>query len=340
MKKKWMISEYDLDEIDPRPSYPSLSPIQTSLINKRVDSSLIISGGPSTGKTVVGMLKMRNLIQEGEKCLFVPATSLSLKYVRFGLSLMGLSGLHSSSYSDVENSHTRYDVILVDDADCFSLEQILFLASLSRHLLLFGDYDNRIESINDLINRIHCCVFELSTPCGLPDSFIRLIPRFTSPISNYSVHQLPRIVRVGSFEKQCQTIISLVERFSLEDVGVICYSRSLVKSAFSYFKHQKWAIEVYLPGKEDGLDTLDFNSRRPKLMTIANSSGIHFNTVFVIGFDANIVWNDSENVIKTAVTRPKEHLFIFYENQLPDSLANLPGTLYRNSLTDGGSFDF
>ena len=334
----WMISEYDLDEIDPLPSYPSLSPIQVSLINKRVDSSLIINGGPCTGKTMMGMLKMRSLIQEGKKCLFVPATSLSLKYVRYGLSSMGLSGLHSASYFDVAKIHTCYDVILVDDSNRFSLDQILTLASLARHLVLFGDYDNCVKYLNDLINRIRCSVFELSTPHGLSDSFIRLIPRINSSLSYSSDRQveLPRIVRIGSFEKQCHTIMNLVESLSLEDVGVICYTRSMVKNAFSYFEHQEWAVEVFLPGKEDRIDTLDFNSRRPKLMTIASSSGIHFNTVFVIGFDASIVWKESENVIKTAVTRPKEHLFVFYEDQLPDSLANLPRSFYRNSLSDGG----
>lgn len=126
----------------------------------------------------------------------------------------------------------------------------------------------------------------------------------------------------------------------LEDVGILCYTRALVWDAYTILNSPDFHIEVYLPGKVDGLDTLNPDSRLPKILTIASSTGIHFRTVFVLGFDKKTIWNNPEKALVIITTRATENLYIFHKGLLPEPLASAPQDLYRSNVINDDPFDF
>ena len=321
-----------LDEVDPIPPY---SPEQVEILHRSLDSSIIVAGGPCTGKTILAIMKARHIVDEGKRCLFIAGTSLSQKYVKHAFLSIGLSSLSCLTYYQATKDNSSYEVIIFDDAHLFSSEQIRALLLMTRYLCLFGDFERRFlynyedSIINDRDTMSGFHVYSLSRPFNIPLNFIRLIPRFSNSFPPSSDKSLPVISKVGSIDEQCLTVKYLIETMLFDNVGVLCYTRSLVKTVLEKFNSLGMQIEVYLPGREDRIDTLDIDSSAPKLMTIASSVGVHFNTVFILGFDFDIVWNNPIDVLETAITRATENLFVFYEKQLPEPVASLPPSVYK-----------
>lgn len=332
MRSSFYINPNELDEILP---YSHMSPEQVEILRRPLDSSIVVSGGPCTGKTVLAIMKARHIVNEGKRCLFIAGTSLSQKYIKHALLSIGLSNLSCLTYYQATKDNSSYEVIFLDDAHLFSSEQIRTLLSMARYLCLFGDfersflYNNKDSIINDTDTMSGFHVYSLSRPSNIPLNFIRLIPRFSNSFSLSSDKSFPVISKVGPIDEQCLTVKYLIETMLFDNVGVLCYTRSLVKTVFEKFNSLGMQIEVYLPGREDRIDTLDIDSSAPKLMTIASSVGVHFNTVFILGFDFDIVWNNPIDVLETAITRATENLFIFYEKQLPEPVASLPPSVYK-----------
>ncbi len=350
--KNWVIREDELDEVfPPRTRNPFsgaiLPPEQVELLNRHLDSSELVSGAPCTGKTVLALLRAKRLVDEGKKCLYVAGTSLALKYVKHAATALGIYGLRCAAFYDVTKESARYDVIFLDDSHRYSLHQIQTLQSLTQYLLLFGDYSGNpicrredSATIDEISKAISGCRFySLHSPFGVPNECLRLASRFNHVVPLTSVRwRLPVIARMGSIEDQCLSVQQLVKAHEYDNVGVLCYTRNLVKEALDSFIKLGMIIEGYLPGREDGLDTWNPGSSIPKLTTIASAYGIHFNTVFVIGFDSRIVWNNPETVIETAVTRATDNLFIFYDKKLPEPLDSIPQSYYRTGLHNSIEF--
>lgn len=343
MMSSFYINQNELDEVyPPITPFSSMSPEQVEILRRPLESSIVVSGGPCTGKTVLALWKAKCLVDAGNACLFIAGNSLSLKYVKHAFSDLGSPNIRCSTFFEATKEGSVYDVIILDDSQRYSIEQIQTLLSSTRFLLLFGDYyynhiycssSTTIEEIRKTI--VGCRVYSLSDPYGIPHEYLRLVPRFANVITVSSTRcRLPVIARIGSIEEQCLVVKQLVEALMYDNVGILCYSRNLVKEAHVSFNNIGLNVEAYLPGREDGIDTLDPGSSLPKMTTIASAYGIHFNTVFVIGFDSGIVWNNPEEVLETAATRAIDDLYIFYDKKLPDPLDSLPQSYYRTIIHD------
>ena len=349
----WYIRESDLDEeYPPRPPFPfglgSLTCDQITCLKRRLDSSLLVNGGPSTGKTVLAILQAMSLYREGSRCLYIASTSLSLKYAKHAFRTLGLPEQICSSYFEFERSSAKYEVILLDDSHQYSINQIKTLASASHFLLLYGDYstfsvyETGNASLSEVVREIACDVFEFRIQYGAPSSFMELVNQHSVPITHHSLREseLPYVISINSIEGQCHVLEQIVNDFSLDDVGILCYTRSLVIKTYDVLNKNGFPVEAYLPGRDDEIDTIDLESGRPKIMTIASSRGIHFKNLFVLGFDAKTVRVNHQDALSTIVSRANEGLYIFYENQLPEPLASAPKELYKSSLHSDKSFDF
>lgn len=337
MKSRFIIRPEDLEP-------PSLLPPEyVRILNSPLDAFELVSGGPCTGKTFLALLKAKRLVDAGNRCLFIAGNSLSLKYIKREISFLSSQNIRCSSFFEATKYDAIYDVIILDDSQQYSLEQIHALSSSARFLLLFGDYYHcQCATTIDEITRIFvgCRVYSLSIPFGIPYEFLRLIPRSNNVAPVTSVRQhLPAIVRIGSIEEQCLAVKQLVDSHVYDNVGILCYTRNLVKEALASFNKLGLIVEAYLPGRKDGIDTLDPGSSVPKLTTIASAYGIHFHTVFVIGFDSEIVWNNSKNVIEKAITRATNDLYVFYNKKLPEPLDSIPQSYYKTFLYNNNTME-
>lgn len=172
-----------------------------------------------------------------------------------------------------------------------TVEQIQNVASKSNCLLLFGNYtrfskyNTETSTISDIVQSIHCEVFDISTLCCIPGNFLKLA--FFRYGSN-SFHsrrwsELPIVAEIAPFEEPCRMVRHIVQMRSLEDVGILCYTRASVRDAYLILNSLDFHTEVYLPGRKDGLDTLNPDSRLPKILTIASSAGVHFKQFLLLG---------------------------------------------------------
>lgn len=320
--------------------YDTMDPDQVVIVQSNLES-LIVNGGPCSGKTTTAIMKARQFGLENRRCLYITATTLSLKYVKQLFLDLGLFMNDCITYNEIENNSKRYDVVILDDSHRYSLEQIQALVSKAEYLLLFGDYTHSLHNttsnttIGELVHTLHCKVFNLYPCCHIATkSYMRLIPNCFEPLGqSKTTNDIPYIVKFNSLEEQCIAVKQFIESRRLDNVAILCYTRALVRSINEIFGKFRWPIEAYLPGK-DGIDTFDVTSEKPKVITIASSFGLHFESVFVIGFDSKLVWKNPEDALKTIVTRPRKDLFIFYEDQLPEPLASIPQELYKNSIKD------
>lgn len=333
MRSRFYINPNDLDEVyPPITPFSSMSPEQVEILRRRLDSSILVSGGPCSGKTVLAIGLAKRFSDEGKKCLYVARTSLLQSYAKEGASFLGLRDLKCISFFEATKDNTPYDVIIVDDSEWYSLEEIKSLVSLAQYVFLLGNYTRsflwrKAASIPDISAIIPGCrVYSLNIQMGVPFEFIRLIPRNTGFINHKSTGRLPVIAKVGSIKDQCASIKTIVDAMGFDNVGILCYTQELVASVRLIFDQLEMPVEVY----HGRIVDVDWNSTKPMIMTIASSSGIHFNTVFVVGFDADIVDISQDVCLETAVTRARENLYIFYEKQLPQSLAIIPQAYYRS----------
>ena len=314
--------------------YVEMSSDQVVIVQSNLES-LIVNGGPCSGKTITAIMKARTLGIGNRRCLYITATTLSQKYVKQLFYDLRLSMHDCITYNEIENNPKRYDVVILDDSHRYSLDQIQALVSKAEYLLLFGDYTHSLHNttsnttIGELVHTLHCKVFNLY-PCHIATkSYIRLIPNCFEPLGqSKTTNEIPYIVKFNSLEEQCIAVKQIIESHRLDNVAILCYTRALVRSINEIFGKFRWPIEAYLPGK-DGIDTFDVTSKKPKVITIASSFGLHFESVFVIGFDSKLVWKNPEDALKTIVTRPTKNLFIFYENQLPEPLASISQEFYK-----------
>lgn len=336
MRSSFYINPNDIDEVHPPISpFSSMSREQVEILHRRLDSSIVVSGGPCTGKTVLAIMLAKRFAEEGKKCLFVAGTSLLQSYVKGWGSSLGLRDLRCVTFFEAQKDNTQYDVIILDDSERYGLEEIKSLVSLTRFIILFGNYTRPFScreaaSIPDISGIIPGCrVYSLKVPLGIPFEFIRLISRDKDFINYKSTGRLPVIAKVGSIKDQCATIKTVMDAMGFDNVGILCYTQEVVASVRFFFNQLEMPVVVYHGRVVD----VDWNSTKLIIMTIAGSSGIHFNTVFVVGFDADIVDVIRQDVyVETAVTRAREYLYIFYEKQLPQSLAIIPQTYYRSRI--------
>lgn len=338
----WILRKEDLEAVyPPRPIFP-LKEVELLLeqIANRIDPYLLVNGGPGTGKTALAIMGALYFSREGKNVIYIAPTSLTSKYVKHDFHSLGMSEQTCMTYHVFDKQKSLYDVALLDDSHCYTMEQIQSVASKSKCLLLFGDYnrfskyDTETATIHDIVQSIHCKVFELNKPCCIPSGFLRLASLGLESFSSHSPRQseLPVLAEFVSFEEQCRMVRRIVQMRLLEDVGILCYSRALVRDAYTIINSPDFHTEVYLPGKEDGLDTLNPDSGLPKILTITSSAGIHFRAVFVLGFDKKTIWNNPEDALAIIATRATENLFIFYEGQMPDPLASVPQDYYRSTV--------
>ena len=249
--EKWVINNEDFDEeYPPRLPYPfshkaAMNAEQVALLNSKITSSSVFNGGPATGKTVLAIMKTTRLILDGKKCLLITLSSLSSKYIKHIFRSIGICEDYCMSYREFEISPHSYDFILLDDSDHYTLEQIQKIKIWSDHQILFGNYDHSMlhddgkAMMPDICRVLNCSTYSLYKHCGVPEVFRKLTSHCTKPltISNSSLHsQLPTISRIGSIEKQCRKVKEILERTLYENVGILCYTRSLVKTTYAFLK--------------------------------------------------------------------------------------------------------
>lgn len=305
-----------------------LDPQQRCIVESRINSSIIINGGHSSGKTSILLHYLWRISREqkGNGVLFLAPTSLFKKVLD-----SELTKLHVSCTTDTLDhfllNPRYYDFIIVDDAHRDSLTELESIKAYGGIFILACDFscplidhfylgtdrlsDMELPPAEGIKELFDAKVFDTS-PVFHQTPFNRLLgDNDSSPISLMKPIDGCYTYQINSLFETCQLIVSFLTVSDENDVGILSYTRKGVEEANKIFKELGCALNTFLPGK-GGIDSFHADSPPPRLLTIQSSIGLHFKHVFVLPCFKDF----DEDSFEIVVSRAQKTLTFFYEDRL------------------------
>ena len=145
---------------------------------------------------------------------------------------------------------------------------------------------------------------------------------------------LPHIVKFDDEEVQIESIIQLIEKKNMKNVGILVPDNEQVLSLMKAFSDRNFACEFkYNAGFNDKRNrvTLDFSTQLPKLMTYHSAKGLQFETV-ILPFYEGATDKDARKALYVAMTRTYRFLYVLHNGSLRSPLNRVPEHLYLKTL--------
>lgn len=349
-KKDWMIIESELDED------------QIKVLMATNDKSCLVSGCAGSGKSVLALIKAQRIQKEkGDNYQIIVFTKALCNYMNAGRETLGL---HKDFYY---HWHWRKrlncpsaDYVIVDEIQDFSREEILeFIKSTKKNFFFFGDTAQSIyEGLKDTmpvngINRLFSYDkepknFSLYRNYRLPIPVARIAQYVGIDLETYDERtyksketSIPKFIRYNDLNAQIKAIASIIQRGGLTDVGILLPHNEDVRRISDMLNSYDINHEVKYTDKEDwhnSVDSLNFSTTNPKVMTYHSAKGLQFETVFLpaispLSDDDNKRIAD-QKALYVAMTRTYRYLYIMYSGVLPTPLNTVPSSLYSTTETD------
>lgn len=142
-------------------AYSTVLKLVENTINSDEKATVIVQGGPGTGKSVVAINLLAKILNNGKTCFYVtknsaPRSVFSSSFVKGKYSLSYLKGLFKSSGSFVDCPNNMFDCLLIDEAHRLNEKSGLFsnkgenqikeLIKSSKISVFFIDEDQIISS--------------------------------------------------------------------------------------------------------------------------------------------------------------------------------------------------
>lgn len=349
MKKDWMISSSQLDDI------------QVRIINSTIDKSLVVAGCAGSGKSVLALLQAQRIQRErGSNYQIIVYTKALSKYMESGRQELGLNNSFTyhwwwKNISKCPDS----DYIIVDEIQDFTKAEIQeFINATNKHFFFFGDTAQSLY--NDLKKNQQGCgtmkveeigylfgenerpkSFELYNNYRLPLPVAKVAQRigvdllpFEESVYKSKETAVPRILRYDSLDQQMEAIHRILSTNSgrMTDVAILMPTNAGVNAVYFALSLKGCNCEVRSRTDGEEMDTLDFNSTNPKIMTYHSAKGLQFETVFLPSLDG---FSDSNRkTLYVAMTRTYRDLYMMYSGSKPNILSNIPSDLYKTTETD------
>lgn len=329
-----------------RPIIPKdalLDPYERKILNKRADDSYVVTGCAGSGKSLIALLKAKDLQDKGKSYLIIMYNKALSQYMHVAVTELELKERNIRTFGkcfswnkDDNGSPVRdswiaghFDYIIVDEAQDFSGEALDEIKSHCTKILFFGDtaqslystfsFDGKPTiSIKDISSRYALNTENLIINHRMPKTIARLAQCLNHEddvleerCANDGVTK-PFIIQYNDFDKQLDSIAKIIKNKNLEDVGIFAFYKDDVQKIGEGLSARGLSPEIYLGDKDM---RLDFTSNNPKVMTYKSSKGLQFETVFIVGCGQNIGVSQSKSLY-VAMTRSFQDLYIFYSGQL------------------------
>lgn len=352
-KKDWMIKESELDED------------QIRVLMATHEKSCVVTGCAGSGKSVLALIKAQRIqTEKGNNYKIITYTRALCDYMQAGKEFLELHN-DLQTYKEWEKqNYPSADYIIVDEIQDFNQEEIKhLLTATNKYYFFFGDTSQSIYEtlkaniipIEDL--RILTPInnkpknWELFYNYRLPKSVAKIahyIGIDLDPTNDEEIERkykstettIPKIIQYTNTEKLLKSIINILKHTTSTDIGILFQTNIQVK-AFCYFlKEFKLNYETrYQIIDKNGrliehLNTLNFNTTNPKVMTFHSAKGLQFETIILLwtGFKFNDKRQISEQkALYVAMTRTYKDLYIAYIGDLPHPLSQIPTHLYITS---------
>ena len=248
------------------------------------------------------------------------------------------------------------DYIIVDEIQDFTREEILeFMRAAKKAYFFFGDsaqsiykqYGKNTISIEEISALTGLTPMQLYNNYRLPRTIAKITQGYVGVnVNPYEdkVYQnkekaLPHFVHLDGFEEQISAIRTLIEKytrniFDNQTIGILLPSNDLVIKICQKLQESDIPCEFkYTDDNSDRfVDTLDFETFLPKLMTYHSAKGLQFDVV-ILPMYVGASDDESRKALYVAMTRTMHNLYVMYSTpSLGAPLSDVPTKLYLKTL--------
>lgn len=341
---------------------------QRSIVDKRLEQNLVVTGGAGSGKSVLALWKAKAIQERGKSVLYVVKTVSLKQFMKDGVSAVGLDSSTITSFNkcfkftineegEFENHGWKlgdYDYIILDEATDLEKEEVQELIQHCTYFIAFGDNDQQLfafkgtmTTVEDIAKTMNMNpendVDYLTHNHRLPKKIARLVvyahpsinmntPNGTSKADNY----VRRCTNEGTEMPHVFGYSSEEEQFK-HIMKIIRNKNGGLKDVGILFRNRDTMSRAYDFFEANDMEVSmikdsnffgSFQSDAPKLMTYHGAKGLQFETVFVPNCDGNV---SDIAPLYVALTRTYSSLYVMYTGAMPSVFRNAPKNLYETN---------
>jgi superfamily I DNA/RNA helicase len=329
----------------------------------------VVVGPPGCGKTNLLLLRATYLYKKGDSNIVIltfgrvlreflatgsthyPFASDKIQtYLRWGAELLRANGVDFETSSDFEKTRAKlysalekvaaegklenvHDVILIDEAQDYSAEEIALIARFAERVFAVGDKDQQISDHKGALDKLEGLGAKRTALtshyrnglkiCRVADGIKNLIdhPQGLEATSNYDEANFPSTVDVFpglTLEEQVATAVPRIQTQLLaypgEMIGILCPSIPNLDTVRDQLAVSSLSEEIHV--QRSGAYSAFSPDRLVVLSTTMGAKGVEFRAVHILAADHLKHFKTQRNLTYTAVTRTKTSLSVYHEANL------------------------
>lgn len=340
MSEKWFVSESELDDY------------QYDIRRLNPDFDYLIQGCAGSGKTVLALWRAKEIQSSKRGTYYVIVFTKALRtFIKDGIRSLGLDAGRVLYFEEwLRLGQPSADYIIIDEVQDFKEGDIkLFKEKANKSVFFLGDdaqqlYEDREDLPNILRvigipgNRFKNLAFNYRLPkkvARVAEYIMEPKDELVSRCKKEGTH-VPQVRKFSSMEEEIEYIAKVIKNERLTDVGILLPKNSQVKLVFQMMKDIGIHAECkyyYHNNTKSEINTLDFSSEAPKIMTYHSSKGLQFEDVFLPFCEEN--GGFFRNPLYVAITRASERVVITYSGNLTRFFKDVPSIYYEHIHEDG-----
>jgi len=333
-------SDWDVDE-------ESMDDDQLDLIERTLDKSMLVAGCAGSGKSVIAMHKAEQIAQQGEDVILIAYTKSLTGFMSTGKPIGPYRFYYHNQW--VKQGKPQADYIIVDEIQDFTQEEIQdFIQAAKKYYMFFGDtaqsiykqYGKQTLTIEEIAKLTGLNVLKLYNNYRLPRSVAKItqdyvgvnVDPYKEKVYQNKEKSLPYIIYKNSIEEQVDSIKAIVGNNAGKSIGILLPSNELALKVSEELRKKnvgcelKYSTDMKIDTRY--VDTLDFASIMPKIMTYHSAKGLQFDIVILPMYNGASD-NESRKALYVAMTRTMHKLYVFYSTpKLAYPLSDVPSRLY------------
>ncbi|EJN07136.1 DNA/RNA helicase, superfamily I [Bradyrhizobium sp. YR681] len=342
---------------------------QRKVISLSDDVDHLVVGPPGCGKTNLLLLRASYLHKKGSTNIKVLAFGRVLKefiasgtahypfsadkvqtFMRWAYEILSANGISIDEDEDfdkirdqmfarlgeiaaMQKAEDVYDVILLDEAQDYSADEVSIVRSFGERIFAVGDNNQRITKKTGALEKLAELGAETATLhhhyrngikiCRVADGIKNIIdhPSGMEATSNYDEAAYPSTVEVLGQLKIDTQVVEAVKRIKTqlqaypgEMIGVLCPRAEDLKAVAEQICASEIGGEVQV--QRAGAYTAIISGRPVVVTTVQGAKGLEFRAVHLMAADKLKKFATQKNLTYTAVTRAKTTLVVYHEEGL------------------------
>ncbi len=302
------------------PDSSELSKEQMDVYEAALDHNIMINGAAGSGKTILAILRARQLEKKGEKVLFIVFTKILLQFTKLAAEKFGLKNVDIATIQDLSfKTFNRrifnydqlsekqikwmldvcgdYDHVIIDEGQDFHLKvyERIYKHLGKRHTICCDNKQSIFENDFDInsVKKIFNSMDEnnLRFTYRNPQKILKLslnyyLSRYSDlPVADTKINVYNKTdgdVYIINTINEMKTIASLIQNRGINTVGILLPTNEAVRHFYNGLSEKGIVdIEAKYRINKSWENTVDFSNTNPKVMTFWSAKGVQFDYVII-----------------------------------------------------------